>query len=288
MRYLWVVATLAIGGAITWWASGERRAAYVELQLWALPLVAAGLTLAVAAVVLGQRRARRQAVEQARRSAEAESRRAHRTFVGRLDHELKNPVTALKMALPSVSDPVLARQLMGQVDRLQSLVGELRKLSEIDEYPVAQEPVDLAEVIDDVLAALDLSDRDVVVSLPRAPRPLPAVWGDRDLVFLALYNVVSNAHKYSGPGATIEIRASEERHMVRVEVSDTGCGIPAGEVDQVWGELARGSGVRHIPGHGLGLSMVAAVTRRLGGGCELSSIEGQGTTVVLRLPLGAQ
>ena len=77
----------------------------------------------------------------------------------------------------------------------------------------------------------------------------------------------------------------EERGHVVVDVSDTGRGIPASEVDQVWGELARSTEVRHIPGNGLGLPMVAAVLRRLGGSCELSSIQGRGTTVRMRLPL---
>jgi len=128
-------------------------------------------------------------------------------------------------------------------------------------------------------------DREMVVAFPRAPRPLPPVRGDRDLVFLAIYNVVSNAVKYSSPGATLEVRGMEERGHVVVDVSDTGRGLPASGVGQGWGELARSKEVRHIPGNGLGLPMVAAVLRRLGGSCELSSIQGRGTTVRMRLPL---
>ena len=171
------------------------------------------------------------------------------------------------------------------MDRLASLVMELRKISEIDSYPLANEPVDVAEVTAEVLEAVVPEDREVVVTFPRAPRPLPPVRGDRDLVFLTLYNLVNNAVKYSAPGATLELRGIEDRGHVVVDVSDTGRGIPAGEVDQVWGELARSSEVRHIPGNGLGLPMVAAVMRRLGGSCELSSIQGRGTTVRLRFPL---
>ena len=192
---------------------------------------------------------------------------------------------ALRMGIGEVRDVALAESMRAQVDRLASLVAELRKISEIDSYPVADEPVDITEVATEVIETTVPQDRDLVVAFPRAPRPLPPVRGDRDLVFLALYNVMSNAVKYSSPGATLEVRGIEDRGHVVVDVSDTGRGIPASEVDQVWGELARSKEVRHIPGNGLGLPMVAAVLRRLGGSCELSSIEGRGTTVRMRLPL---
>ena len=257
----------------------------VGVELWALPLLAGAVVLIVVLVLRWHHSRNTRAVKEAVEGIRAEAREAHRTFVGRLDHELKNPLMALRVGLGEVRDPVLTESMRVQIDRLASLVAELRKISEIDSYPVADEPVDVAEVIAEVIETVVPGDREVVVAFPRAPRPLPPVRGDRDLVFLAIYNVVSNAVKYSSPGATLEVRGLEERGRVVVDVSDTGRGIPASEVDQVWGELARSTEVRHIPGNGLGLPMVAAVLRRLGGSCELSSIQGRGTTVRMRLPL---
>ena len=257
----------------------------VGVELWALPLFAGAVVLIVVLVLRWHHSRNTRAVKEAVEGIRAEAREAHRTFVGRLDHELKNPLMALRVGLGEVRDPVLTESMRVQIDRLASLVAELRKISEIDSYPVADEPVDVAEVIAEVIETVVPGDREVVVAFPRAPRPLPPVRGDRDLVFLAIYNVVSNAVKYSSPGATLEVRGLGERGRVVVDVSDTGRGIPASEVDQVWGELARSKEVRHIPGNGLGLPMVAAVLRRLGGSCELSSIQGRGTTVRMRLPL---
>ena len=257
----------------------------VGVELWALPLLAGAVVLIVVLVLRWHRCRNTRAVKEAVEGIRAEAREAHRTLVGRLDHELKNPLMALRVGLGEVRDPALAESMRVQIDRLASLVAELRKISEIDSYPVADEPVDVAEVVAEVIETVVPGDREVVVAFPRAPRPLPPVRGDRDLVFLAIYNVVSNAVKYSSPGATLEVRGLEERGRVVVDVSDTGRGIPASEVDQVWGELARSTEVRHIPGNGLGLPMVAAVLRRLGGSCELSSIQGRGTTVRMRLPL---
>ena len=283
--WVWAVAVVGVLAAAGMRIAGETQMFKVGVELWALPLLA-GLLVPAVVMLAGWRRGRNaRAVKEAVEGVKAEAREAHRTFVGRLDHELKNPLMALRVGLGEVRDPVLAESMRVQVDRLASLVAELRKISEIDSYPVADEPVDVSEVVSEVIETVVPGDREMVVAFPRAPRPLPPVRGDRDLVFLAIYNVVSNAVKYSSPGATLEVRGMEERGHVVVDVSDTGRGIPASEVDQVWGELARSKEVRHIPGNGLGLPMVAAVLRRLGGSCELSSIQGRGTTVRMRLPL---
>ena len=283
--WAWVVAAAGVLVAAGMRVAGATQMFKVGVELWALPLLTGAIVLVAVSVLRWRRGRNTRAVEEAVEGVRAEAREAHRTFVGRLDHELKNPLMALRVGLGEVRDPVLAESMRVQVDRLASLVAELRKISEIDSYPVADEPVDVSEVVSEVIETVVPGDREMVVAFPRAPRPLPPVRGDRDLVFMAIYNVVSNAVKYSSPGATLEVRGMEERGYVVVDVSDTGRGIPASEVDQVWGELARSKEVRHIPGNGLGLPMVAAVLRRLGGSCELSSIQGRGTTVRMRLPL---
>lgn len=285
LGWAWLVAAVGLVLGLGMMFAGERRVLRLSFDLWGLPIIVGGIVLAGALLLLPFRNRSEKAVQEATERAQAAAREAHRTFVGRLDHELKNPLTALRMGISEVQPPDLAQSLHGRVDRLSSLVAELRKISEIDTYPVADEAVDLQEVVGEVVETVVPQDRDLQLAFPRAPRPLPPARGDRDLVFLALYNVIGNAVKYSDPGATLEIRGSEERGMVAIAVSDTGRGIPASEVGQVWGELSRGSEVRHIPGNGLGLPMVAAVLRRLGGDCELSSIQGKGTTVRVRLPL---
>ncbi|MDO5094416.1 MAG: HAMP domain-containing sensor histidine kinase, partial [Propionibacteriaceae bacterium] len=241
--WAWGVAAVGLFVGIGMLVAGETRLFRIGIELWALPIVTGVAVLLLTLWLRWRANRGRRAVAEATEQAQAAAREAHRTFVGRLDHELKNPLTALRMGVVSVTDPTLAESMLAQVDRLASLVMELRKISEIDSYPLANEPVDVAEVTAEVLEAVVPEDWEAAVTFPRAPRPLPPVRGDRDLVFLALYNLVNNAVKYSAPGATLEIRGIEDRGHVVVDVSDTGRGIPAGEVDQVWGELARSSEV---------------------------------------------
>jgi two-component system OmpR family sensor kinase len=117
------------------------------------------------------------------------------------------------------------------------------------------------------------------------PAPVGTVPGDRDLLFLALHNLLVNAVKFTGPGDTIEVRAREDGDQVVVEVADTGIGIPAEELGGVWDELARGSAARGTPGMGLGLALVRAVVARHGGTVWMQSRPGHGTVVGMRLPV---
>jgi two-component system OmpR family sensor kinase len=120
--------------------------------------------------------------------------------------------------------------------------------------------------------------------LPQAPWPLPSISGDGDLLLLAFLNLLDNAIKFSEPGDTIEVRASEDGRMVVVEVADTGPGIPEEELPYVWQELYRGQGARGIPGSGLGLALVRVIIERHGGQVNIRSRAEQGTIVIVRLP----
>ena len=140
----------------------------------------------------------------------------------------------------------------------------------------------MAEAVREIPAA---RERTIRVSVPRAPWPLPAVQGDRDLLFIAVQNLVASAIKFSGPGDTVEVRASEDGNALLLEVADTGTGIPADEIGQVWQELARGRAGRSLPGTGIGLALVRVIVVRHGGQVAIRSRAGQGTLVSMRLPV---
>jgi two-component system, OmpR family, sensor kinase len=86
----------------------------------------------------------------------------------------------------------------------------------------------------------------------------------------------------------VEVRASEDGDAVLIMVADTGFGIPADEIGQVWQELARGRAARSLPGTGIGLALVRVIATRHGGEVAIRSREGEGTMVSLRLPVPAR
>ncbi len=264
-------------------------------------LLVAGVVLAAVVLVAGAAAARRRSRADAEvRHAQAAGRRAERDarrrFLARLDHELKNPVTAIRAAVAAGADggddAGRARAtLVSQSTRLAALVTDLRKLAELETQEIEDEDVDMAEVVRDAVedvtaqaVAAGGPRPDVVVTLPTVPWPLPHVRGDVDLLYLAVYNLLGNAVKFSPPGTRIEVRGTDEDGTVVVEVADSGPGIPPDEVDVVFDELARGRDARGLPGSGLGLALVRVIAARHGGRATLRSRPAQGTSVRLHLP----
>jgi two-component system OmpR family sensor kinase len=219
-----------------------------------------------------------------------------RRFLRRLDHELKNPLTAIRAGLVNLAGnsseenrQAAISTIETQALRLSRLAADLRKLAELETRPLERTPVEmgalLREVLDVIRERPEARQRRLNLSVPQAPWPLPSVNGDYDLLFLAVHNLLDNALKFTQPGDTVEVRGFEDATAVVIEVADTGPGVPDDEISQIWDELYRGQGARGIPGSGLGLALVRAIAERHGGQVSLRSRAGQGTVFTLRLPL---
>lgn len=176
-----------------------------------------------------------------------------------------------------------------QTERLSRLVADLRKLGELEERPLELEPVDLTEVLEEIVAAVcalpQYTRRPVGLVIPRVPWPLPQVNGDRDLLGLAFYNLVENALKYSGPGDAVEVRAVEDGRWVIIEVADGGPGIAGEDLPRIFEELYRGTNARGLEGSGLGLSLVRRVIDRHGGDISVRSRQAGQKGTVFRVRL---
>ncbi|QNG36702.1 HAMP domain-containing histidine kinase [Geodermatophilaceae bacterium NBWT11] len=273
---------------------GERWYLSAYPRDWVLAvggLVLAVVVLVLVVVLLRDRRGRRQLAAQAEATA-----RDRRLLLSRLDHELKNPLTAMRAATANVSAgpgegrEAAVRTIEDQVLRLSRLTADLRKIADVEGSRLDRRPVDLTEIVEETVdAARDLpgvAERELTVDLPRAPWPLPVVVGDADLLALAVWNLLDNAVKYTPAGGRVEVRARETTGHVVLEVADTGQGIAAEDLPQVWDELYRSPAARTVPGSGLGLPLVRAVVERHGGRVGVESRLGSGTVVRVSLPTG--
>lgn len=266
----------------------------VDVGTAALIVGCAGSMVALAYVTVWSRTARghRRQVADIRAAASEERRR----FLQRLDHELKNPLTAIRIGLANLSGtpPPPERQkalasVRAEVLRLSRLTSDLRKLADLETRPLEQDQVDAAELLVDVIKVAEdqpeVNGRRLTLTLPQAPWPVPTILGDRDLLFLVFYNLLDNALKFTQPGDTVEVRAFDNGNVVAVEVADTGPGIPGGEIPRIWEELYRGQEARGVPGSGLGLALVRAIVERHDGRVSVRSRVGQGTVVRIILPV---
>jgi two-component system OmpR family sensor kinase len=258
------------------------------------------LASGIVAVVLIARQRAAVTTDAAVRQARAEAAQDRLRFLMRLDHELKNPLTAIRAGLANIEQAgamtaatngtsAALASVSAQADRITRLVSDLRKLADLESYEIEAAPVDLTALLREVAEAVGeipaARDRIIRLSVPQAPWPLPLVEGDRDLLFIAMQNLMANAVKFSAPGDTVEVRASEDGNALLLEVADTGAGIPADEIGQVWHELARGRAARSLPGTGIGLALVRVIAIRHGGRVAIRSRDGQGTVVSIRLPV---
>lgn len=260
-----------------------------------------GVGLALAASV--NRRSRKKLAE-----SEIDAVTRHRRFLSRLDHELKNPLTAITVEVANLESELdrgsesttsnslrvdeigqTVDRLKHQIARLNDLLIQLRKLGDLESRPFEREPIRLDELltnlVDEFRNDSSGAEREISLSLPQIPWPLPQIEGDVDLLEVALRNLMDNAAKFTSPGEAIQIRAFEDSTHVIVEIADRGSGIPEDELPHVWEELYRGEQARGVPGSGLGLALVKAIVELHGGQITLRSRLKQGTVATLRLPV---
>ncbi|HET6595486.1 MAG TPA: HAMP domain-containing sensor histidine kinase [Anaerolineales bacterium] len=233
-------------------------------------------------------------VEEAKRDAEQGRRR----FLRRLDHEIKNPLTGLRTALVNMQEVHTNADRQRAVDnannaveRLTRLLTDLRKLSDLGERPIELWQVDVPDLLQDVVDAAHslpaYEGREVNLLIPRVPSPFPAITGDRDLLVLAIYNLVENALKFTCETDSVEIRLLEDGRSILIEVADSGAGIPAEDASKIFEELYRGSNARSTEGSGLGLALVHRIIALHGGRIDVRSSqeEPRGTVFTIRLPV---
>ena len=243
----------------------------------------------------------RRSIRQARAMiAEAlcEMEQNRRNFLRRLDHEIKNPLTGLRAALVNLQEAQNKEERIRAADnagravaRLSRLLADLRKLSDLGERPIEQSRVDVPDLLQDAVDAAHVlpayDGRDVSLLIPKVPSPFPSVTGDRDLLVLAVYNLIENALKFTSGEDSVEVRASEDGQAIVIEVADSGGGIAPEDQPKIFEELYRGTNARSTEGSGLGLALVKRIIALHHGQIHIrsSQAEPRGTVFTIRLPV---
>jgi two-component system, OmpR family, sensor kinase len=293
-----VLVVAAVVGILRW-LLGPIPILQIRADLGTAAILVSGLASILLIVYLEGRRAalgRSQARVDAIQKSQAE---AHRRFLRRLDHEMKNPLMAIRAALANLGLTQteaerrrLTEDVQHQVERMRRLVADLRKLAELEDRPIELLPVDIPDLLNEVVEAARCNPiyagRDLRLVVSQVPWQLPTIAGDRDLLALAFYNLMDNALKFTGPQNPVEVRATEDGRALIVEVADSGAGIAEEDLPQIFDELYRGSNARGVEGSGLGLALVQRIVIRHKGDVAIRSRPGQGTVLTVRLPLNAK
>jgi signal transduction histidine kinase len=224
---------------------------------------------------------------------------ARSDFVATASHELRTPLAAVLGAVKTIRrsdvriDPDQREALMDMIDReaerLSDIVGQILLAGQLDagRFHIAIEPFDPAEVARSVVDSAKLHVPEGISLSVQAPADIPAVAGDPDQLRQVLSNLLDNAVKYSPLGGDVEVRVDRNGRFVRIEVSDSGLGIPPDEHARIFEKFYRldPALTRGVNGTGLGLYISKELIERMKGRISVRSEPGRGSTFVIEVPL---
>lgn len=229
----------------------------------------------------------------------ARQERDRLTFLGGIAHDLRNPLSALKMATeiarrgPQATSPEKATQMLAitgrQIERLDRMIGDLLDSTRIESgrLELRREPSDVGRIVRNVVELYRPASREHEIVFVE---PAEAVVADCDPARIeqVITNLVSNAVKYSPGGGRVTLVAFAERSEAIVSVSDEGMGIPPEDRERIFEPFRRSGRSRElVPGVGLGLSVARRIVAGHGGTLRVESRGDAGSTFRVSLPLVA-
>jgi PAS domain S-box-containing protein len=218
-------------------------------------------------------------------------------FLATVSHELRSPLTSIVSYAELIRDesvlPPIASRFLDVIsrnaERITKLVGDLLLLSGIEAgvVPLELAPLSMAEVIAEAVQAAAPGAADQGVALDGAAPDGPPVRADRARLVQVIDNLIANAVKFTDEGGRVRVTAAADGQGWRIDVQDSGIGIPPDDIGHLFDRFFRASNATMAgrPGSGLGLSIVKEVAELHGGRVEVTSTLGSGTTVHLFLPV---
>jgi heavy metal sensor kinase len=219
-----------------------------------------------------------------------------RQFSTALAHELRSPIAALRgeielLAMKADIDDSTYRQSAGsqleELDKLKRMIDQLLTLAraESGQIPLAHQRVELGPLVTSVVEQVEAVAEAAGLSLTAEVVDEAAVNGDPEWLERLLLNLLDNGFKFTERGGQIKVRLTTQGDMARLEVQDTGVGMPADVVPHVMERFYRADPARSpsLQGVGLGLSLVKWIVDRHHGTIEIDSHPGRGSTFIVNI-----
>lgn len=221
-------------------------------------------------------------------------------FVANISHELRTPLAQIKGYVSLLSDgalgPLTAEQeealaiTMRATDRLQQLVDDLIRYAATakGQLTLNLQAVSLNALVERVLEkSYTKAQRQNLTLTTEVPPNLPPVLADEEKIFWTLSQLVDNAIKFTAAGGRVTIAVTPDEQRLLISVRDTGIGIPAGRLHEIFEPFQQldSSSTRRYGGTGLGLTLVRRIVEAHGSQVVVESEEGRGSTFTFALPL---
>ena len=217
-------------------------------------------------------------------------------FVSNVSHELRTPLTTISGYLEILSEefegklePRHERMLEAtrrNVSRLKVLIDDLLALSKAENRATDLEASDIVSLVRDAVTDVRITGarRGVRVEITAPNTPI-MVLSDRPMLHRAFLNVLANAVKFSHDDGVVSVEVARRLGQAEIAVIDRGIGIPKSEIDRLGSRFFRASNAvsNEIAGTGLGLRIVQTIVDKHAGEMKIESVEGEGTTLTIRL-----
>jgi signal transduction histidine kinase len=242
----------------------------------------------------------RQQMLEAEREQNARLRKiddARNQFLAIVSHELRTPLTSIVSFCELIRGEAEGLTSEGlrfldiierNADRLHRLIGDLLMLDRVEAgaLPLDLEEVSIPDLTAEAVRSASPGAAKQGVTIVLSTGDGPAVQGDARRLTQVLDNLLSNAVKFSHRNGLVRVTATCEGRAWRIDVADSGIGIPPAEADQLFNRFVRASNARTagLPGIGLGLSIVKILAEMHGGRVEVHSVLGLGSTFSVYLP----
>ena len=238
-------------------------------------------------------------------TVQREMEQAKSDFTAQIVHDLRGPLSGIQGTLEFVLsaegakiDSIytdLLQEAQRESERMMNLINELLDFSKIQSgsFTVETEPVRVAGLLKRAVRSLQtVASRDEVFLLSAHGRDIPQIIGSVEKLTQAVINLISNSLKFTPKKGLISVGAQIVRgdnvpEMIVITVTDSGMGIKAEEVEQMWSKYkqTKNKSLRGGGGTGLGLYIVRQIVEAHGGEVSVASVEGIGTSMVMKLPV---
>jgi two-component system sensor histidine kinase VicK len=220
-----------------------------------------------------------------------------REFVANVSHELRTPLTTMRSYLEALAEgawkdeeiaPNFLEVTQNETERMIRLVNDLLQLSKMDsrDYRLTKEWVDFVDFFDRIIDRFELTKDETISFKRNLPDARMFVEIDEDKLTQVLYNIISNALKYSPEGGQLTFSVEEREEHILVSVKDQGMGIPKENIGKIFERFYRvdKARTRKLGGTGLGLAIAKEMVQAHGGRIWANSEEGKGTEIAFTLP----
>ena len=230
-------------------------------------------------------------------TVEGLAKRSRGEFIAHVAHELKSPLNVLAMYVESLQGEDGDKEdfrieafnvMQDEVERVSSLINNLLNITKIEmgSLSINRQHVKLRDMLKDAFEAVSRNARDKKLNFELdLPHEISPILADKDLLRIAVNNLLTNAIKYNHTDGTVTLAVEETEDQIFIHVSDTGIGIAPQEQQQIYEKFFRSEdeNVRVVTGHGLGLSLARDIVSLHNGELSVTSNLGEGSKFTIEL-----